>query len=260
MKKFLTQDNKPNKKKILWLILMILAIAVFTASAIMLALKFIPFGENYDGFKNNLSEPTVSLQLPENPIDFAALTATNDEVCGWIRVDGTIIDYPIMQSNIDRQEDYYINHDLEGNRKAAGSIYIQKANNKDFEDPNTLIYGHNMLNGTMFGQLKKFRNKDFFDQNRYIYIYTPGHIYKYEIMSAFVYDDRHILNSFNFFTDDGYQLFLDECINPTSLTRQVKAGVTADIEDRIITLSTCTANSTERYLVVGVLIEDTKTK
>ena len=84
-------------------------------------------------------------------------------------------------------------------------------------------------------------------------------ILKYEIVSAFVYDDRHILNSFNFNIENECQAFFDECMNPTSLTKQVLEGATLDTNDNIITLSTCTSNDSERYLVIGKLVSDTVT-
>ena len=116
----------------------------------------------------------------------------------------------------------------------------------------------------MFGKLydgsgKQFCKKEFFDQHRKIFIYTPGHILEYEIISAFVYDDRHILNSFNFNIESERQKFFDECVNPSSLTKQVLEGATLDTNDKIITLSTCVGNDAQRYLVVGKLISDTKT-
>ena len=220
-------------------------------------------GNNYDEFKNSTpttsTEQTESAPLPENPINFTEVQQKHPNACAWIQVDGTIIDYPIMQSTPEMDDNFYLDHDINGEKKRAGSIYIQKLNHDDFGDPNTLIYGHNMLNGTMFGQLKKFKNKEFFDQNRYIYVYTPGHILKYEIISAFVYDDRHILNSFNFSVDSECKEFFETCVNPQSLTKQVTDDASLTIFDKIITLSTCTSNNSERYLVVGKLISDTET-
>lgn len=221
-------------------------------------------GNKFDEFKNSTPTPstdtTTSETLPENPINFAEIQQQHPDVCAWIQVDGTIIDYPILQSTPEKDDNFYLDHDINGEKKRAGSIYIQKLNHDDFSDPNTLIYGHNMLNGTMFGQLKKFRSKEFFDQNRYIYIYTPGHILKYEIISAFVYDDRHILNSFNFSVDSECREFFNTCVNPQSLTKQVTDDAELTIFDKIITLSTCTSNESERYLVVGKLISDTETQ
>ncbi len=254
----ITPQNR-NKKSVTWLIIFAASAILCTVAIIVLITHLVPVKDDYGDYKNPVSS-TIATEIPVNPINFEALQAENPEICAWIQVDGTIIDYPILQSGINTEEDFYLTHDMNGAQKKAGAIYIQQLNDKDFSDPNTLIYGHNMLNGTMFGTLKRFRGADFFEQNHYIYIYTPGHILKYEIMSAFAYDDRHILNSFNFKNAVEYQSFLDECLNPTSVTRRVREGVTATTSDKIITLSTCTSNETERYLVVAVLIEDTETQ
>lgn len=256
-------DNPtPDKKKInkiIYAVVAAIAAAVLIIALIVLGIKFFGGREDFGDFKNNISS-TSSAVLPANPIDFKEIQAKNPDVCAWIQVDGIdIIDYPILQSAAEADDNYYLNHDINHVEKLAGSIYIQKLNSKDFDDPNTLIYGHNMLNGTMFGQLKKFRNKEFFNENRNIYIYTPGHILKYEIISAFIYDDRHIINSFNFDLETSRMQFFDECTNPTSFTKQVLDGATLDADDKIITLSTCTSNDSERYLVVGKLVSDTQT-
>lgn len=252
-------ESDKNRKKIIYYILIGLASAALAIVLVWLGFKFFGIKEDYDEYKNDPASSTVSTILPANPIDFAAIQEQNSDVCAWIQVDGTVIDYPILQSSPEADDNYYLDHDINGTVKRAGSIYIQKLNQKDFSDPNTLIYGHNMLNGTMFGQLKKFKNKDFFQENRNIYIYTPGHILHYEIISAFVYDDRHIMNSFNFDIENECQEFFDECINPTSFTKQVLEGATLTTSDNIITLSTCTSNDAERYLVIGKLVSDTKT-
>ena len=255
------QPDQKNSSKIIYYIALAVAAALLLASIVTLCIKFFGGREDFGDYKNNLpTTSTSSTVLPANPIDFKSIQAENPDVCAWIQVDGIeVIDYPILQSSPEADDNFYLDHDINGAQKRAGSIYIQKLNQKDFRDPNTLIYGHNMLNGTMFGQLKKFKNKSFFEENRNIYIYTPGHILKYEIISAFVYDDRHILNSFNFDIENECQEFFDECINPTSFTKQVLEGATLTTNDNIITLSTCTSNDSERYLVVGKLISDTKT-
>lgn len=252
-------ENAKNikKKQIIYYVLMAIVAAALLAAIVTFCINYFGGKEDFSGYKNT---STVSTVLPANPIDFDALQAENPDVCAWIQIPGIeVIDYPILQSDADADDNFYLDHDINGASKRAGSIYIQKLNNKDFSDPNTLIYGHNMLNGTMFGQLKKFKNKEFFEQNRNIYIYTPGHILKYEIVSAFVYDDRHIINSFNFELEESRMDFFDDCINPSSVTKQVLDGATLNENDKIITLSTCTSNDSERYLVVGKLISDTVT-
>lgn len=260
-------DPKPenNKsKKIIYYIMMAIAAALLLASIIVLCISFFGGKEDMGGYKNQTSS-TVSTALPANPIDFDAIQADYPDVCAWIQIPGIEqIDYPIYQSAAEVDDNFYLDHNKDGKSDRYGEIYIQKLNSKLFDDPNTLIYGHNMNNGSMFGKLfdgsgKQFCNKEFFDQHRKIFIYTPGHILEYEIISAFVYDDRHIMNSFDFELDTDRMEFFNTCTNPNSLTKQVLEGATLDLDDKIITLSTCTGNDTQRYLVVGELISDTET-
>ena len=103
-------------------------------------------------------------------VDFNGLKAINPEVIGWIQIEGTSISYPIMKG---KDNDYYLKHTFEGNYNAAGSIFIDYTNNSNFEDCNTIIYGHNMKNGSMFGLLRKhFKDRESVP-GRYIWICTP---------------------------------------------------------------------------------------
>lgn len=251
-----------NRKKTKWIILLILSALIFAVCAVILITHLIPPKDDYDEYKNTSSVTGgfSDLVLEDNPIDFAALKAENPDVCGWIKIDGTVIDYPVMRSGDDTPEDFYLNHDMKRTKKSAGSIYIQKYNSSGFTDANTILYGHNMLNGSMFAALKKYRNANFFNENRNITVYVPEHILSYEIFSAFVYDDRHILNSFNFYVEEEHQAFIDECLSPTSLIRNVRPDTAVTTDDKLITLSTCTSAEHERYLVVAVLKQDTLTK
>ena len=208
-----------------------------------------------------VSEPSVSseVELPDNPIDFKKLKKKNSDIYAWIKIPGTSVDYAVLQSYAD-DDNFYLNHDEDKNWSAYGSIYTQRANSTDFSDRNTVIYGHNMLNGSMFASLHKFREKEFFDENKYIYIYTPNHILKYKIFAAYKYDDRHILNSFDFDDDKVWREYLDFVENPKSVIKNTR-DVELKLTDKIITLSTCIGNEdTARYLVQGVLIKDVETK
>lgn len=204
------------------------------------------------------SDPIV--ELPDNPKDFAALQAEMPGIVGWITVPGTVIDYPIMRSAEEQEENFYINHGTDGKYKYAGSIYMQKINQPDFTDPNTVLYGHNMKNGSMFAAVHRFKKSDFFEENQYITVCAPGQVLTYHIYSVFVYDDRHILNSFNFYDPNDYQTYLEYTLDPTSMTKQVREGVEVTTEDRILTLSTCTARDSERLILEGVLVDVQYTK
>lgn len=198
-------------------------------------------------------------ELPKNPIDFKALNKKNKDIYAWITIKNTQVDYPIVQA-YEEDDDFYLNHNINKQYDINGSIYTERANSLDFSDPNTLIYGHNMLDGSMFQSLHKFRDKKFFNKNKYIFIYTKGHILKYEIFAAYKSDNKHILNTYDFSDKEVVKDYFKKAQNPNSLEVNTRK-VNLDENSKIITLSTCIGNETAyRYLVQGVLINDTRTK
>jgi len=190
-----------------------------------------------------------------SPIDFEALWAINDHVYAWITVPGTIIDYPILQHPTD--DTRYLNYNIDGSFGLPGCIYTEKMNAKDFSDPHTVIYGHNMKNGTMFAQLHEFRKSDFFNKNRDIIIYKPdGTELRYMIFAAYIYDDRHLMYSFNFDNKDVYGAYLKSIFDRRDLNANIDKDMVVTNEDRIITLVTCISGQDDkRLLVQAVLIE-----
>lgn len=249
-------------KRRVWLILIVVLVVIAAGSlGIYLWQEFAPNDFDPSGYKK---EPTGSSTaseaavLRDNPIDFTAIRADNEDVCGWITVPDTQIDYPIMQSSR-ASDDFYLDHNVKGNYDINGAIYIQRLNSYDFSDPNTVIYGHNMRNGSMFQNLHNFRDPAFFESHDTFYIYTPGHILTYRIFAAYRYDNRHILNSFNFADKEVFAEYIASCLNPNSMLRSVREGVTVTTDDKIVTLSTCINDARYRYLVQGVLINDEST-
>ncbi len=197
-------------------------------------------------------EPTQEI-LPDNPVDFEGLQALNSDIYAWIYIPNTGIDLPIFQAAQPKDDNYYMHRDVNGNYAYKGCIYTQRANSKDFSDPVTVIYGHHMYDGTMFSNLHYFLDDQFFEDNRYFYIYTPGQIMIYEIVSAFQYDERHILNSFDFSKEEIFQEYIDYILKPRTMVADVRDGVSVTTQDKIVTLSTCINSGTARYLVQGVL-------
>jgi len=188
-------------------------------------------------------------------VNFTELWKINKDIYAWIKIPNTAVDYPVLQSSGD--DAFYLEHNIYGQYAFAGCIYSEKINSKDFSDPNTILYGHNLLNGTMFASLHNFRDPNFFANNEYIYIYLPDRTLVYRIFSAYEYDDRHIMYSFNFDDKEEFAEYLEYAKNPTSsMTYNIReTEVTTD--DTILTLSTCMDNiATSRYLVQGVLVID----
>ena len=195
----------------------------------------------------------------ECPVDFSALQARNSEIYAWIVVPNTQIELPIVQSKAD--DLYYLNRDVDGKYSRLGSLFTQSKNSLDFTDPVTVIYGHNYYTGGMFTNLHYFENADFFNENEFFYIYTPGHKLTYRIVSAYKYDDRHILNSFDFSDLDVRREYFDYVLDPRAMLRNVREGASLELTDKLVVLSTClTGGYNGRYLVNGVLINDEPTK
>ena len=194
----------------------------------------------------------------EIPIDFEELWAINPHVHGWITVPGTEVDYPILQSPPGENQEFYLSHNIERAFCGVGSVFTQDYNSLNFTDRNTVVYAHNMGFGDlrMFGSLYYIVDGEGGLVTEIFTIYTPESILTYQIFAAVVYDDQHIMLEFDFDEMDGLHEFLNKIQRMLDL--RFWDEIEFSEEDRIVTLATCTDRgfSTERFLVVGVLIEE----
>lgn len=200
-------------------------------------------------------------QMPDNPIDFAELKTRNPDIYAWVSIPGTKVDVPILQSTVD--DNFYLDHNADGDYAIEGAAYTQRANATDFSDPVTMVYGHQVQNGSMFTTLHYFEDEDFFNEHDTMYIYAPGRILTYQIVAAYQYDDRHVLNSFDFSKPEVVQEYFDSVLDPASMLVNVRDGVELTADDRIVQLSTCmdvVNRDHTRYLVTGVLIDEQQTQ
>ena len=207
-------------------------------------------------FSAAAEEETVQSEPAEEiPVDFGELQAINPDVYAWITVPGTKVDYPIAQRAGDRE--FYLHHNINGAYEFAGMIYTEDYNTTDFTDANTVIYGHNMHNDTMFTTLHYFEDRDFFDQHSEVIIYTPDDVLHYTIFAAYAYDSRHLMQSFDFSDPEVFDAYLDQVFAIRDMTAYFRDGVTVTAEDKIITLSTCfDGRDDERYLIQAVLTDE----
>lgn len=202
--------------------------------------------------RNKAYENSEDTKAKKNiPIDFDELKKANPDIYAWITIEGTEIDYPIVQSS--DSNEYYLDHAVDGSESSAGAIFTQDYNVKDFSDFNTVVYGHNMHNNTAFGSLKEFRSEDFFSEHDKITVYTENDIFTYKIFSAYTFDDRHLLLSFDYNSEQGRKEYIDSIFNMRNMSSIINDSVDVGTDDKIITLSTCSGN--DRFLVQGVLIE-----
>lgn len=261
------QNSKKPKKKgdIVLTLALIVAVAVFCFAAYNLFHIYTEYKKGTDEY-NNIEQMAVTERDPESTeevsdteqgpqppfdVDFAALQGVNPDVVGWIYIEALDgISYPVVQGE-DNEE--YLHTTYENNYNFAGTIFIDYENSRDFSDCNTLVYGHNMKNGSMFGRLKNFsEDQTTYEKSKYFWIFTPEKDYRYEIISAYttgVNSDTYTLFKG---PGDEFQEYLDTIKGYSEIETD---DTELTIKDRIVTLSTCTGNDATRYVVQGRLAD-----
>ncbi|WP_300843342.1 class B sortase [uncultured Acetatifactor sp.] len=195
----------------------------------------------------------------ENP--YEKLFAQNEDMAAWLVVDGTVIDYPVMQTMED--EIYYLKRDFDGNEDEAGCLILDTDSDLYAGGTtNLIIHGHNMKAGTMFGSLDEYRNEDFYSEHKYMELYTETERRCYEVMAVFYsqvyYTTDQVFKYYQFFQaqdEEGFQDFYEN-VKKMSL---YDTGVTAELGDCFLTLSTCTYHVEDgRFVVVAKEIRRTE--
>ena len=206
-----------------------------------------------EGTQDGSDSAIAGVDIPQKQLDWNELAKVNPDIYAWIYIPGTQVDYPVLQHPTDNT--YYLNYNMNGTRGYPGCIYTEKENSKDFTDFNTIMYGHNMRNKTMFETLHYYEDKAFFVNNPYVYVYRGDRVLVYEIFAAYIAGNEHILYSYDFQTQEGRQNYVDQIEKGTSGNLRDDVEVTAD--SHILTLSTCISGKAKnRYLVQAVLLNE----
>ena len=180
-------------------------------------------------------------------VDFDALKEINDDVIGWIYIRDVDISYPIVKG---ADNDYYLHRTFRKTYNFAGSIFADYENASDFSDPNTILYGHNMKNDSMFGKLDELVEKEQDVEEPYFWILVPGADYCYEMFDMQRVDPFDEIYTLFHGTDETFVQYAEKCAAESSVELPVPQFST---DSRIITLSTCTNDSKARCVVQGVL-------
>lgn len=188
--------------------------------------------------------------FPIVTVDFKSLWEKNPEVVGWIYVPNTRINYPLVQGD---DNSLYVSTGYNLENTSSGSIFMDYRNSPDFTDPNTIIFGHNMKNGGMFGTLKKYEEQEYFDLNLHVYIFTPEKNYKYRLFSAYKTES----GSESYYIEFSSPEKAEEYIEKALAQSLVETELSPSAEDRLIMLSTCTTTVwNQRFVVHGVLVAE----
>ena len=172
----------------------------------------------------------------------------NSHVIGGLMIPGTTVAYPILEHPT--VDDYYLNICIDGTEGYPGSIYTNKMEGQMFATFNTVIYGHNMRDGSYFGALRDFLDEDFLNEHRQIFIYALDGVHVYDIFAVSVYNDKRITD---YFPDDkpaDRQAFLDSLREDSQPGSILLDDVPVDIEGHIVTLSTCITDMHDNRLLI----------
>ena len=192
------------------------------------------------------------IEIPQKNLNWKKLKGVNQDIYAWIYIPGTGVDYPVLQHPSD--DSYYLNYNMNGTRGYPGCIYTEKANSKEFTDFDTVVYGHNMRNDTMFASLHNYEDQTFFNNFPYIYVYTKEKVLVYEIFAAYKTDDAHILHTNDFSTKEGRVSYLESIVKKSKNSPEVKDKIQLSVDSHLLTLSTCVSRQADKRFVVQAIL------
>ena len=192
-----------------------------------------------------VTEPAEPVMLPE----YAALYEQNPDTVGWLKIDGTVINYPVMQTP-DRV-DYYLKRDFNGASSAYGCLYVRETCDVFAPSDNVTIYGHHMKNGSMFGSLKKYRSQSFWEKHATVQFDTLYEQHTYTIFAVFT-TTASVGQGFPYhaFDDAADEADFDEFVANCKSLSLYDTGITPRYGDKLLCLSTCEYSQVNGRLVV----------
>ncbi|MCL2680200.1 MAG: class B sortase [Coriobacteriia bacterium] len=187
-----------------------------------------------------------ALGIPAKGIDWARLREINPDTIGWLYSPGTVIDYPVMRAD---DYSYYLNRLPDRTFNANGSLFLDYNHRPDFSSPISVIYGHHMRSGAMFGTLESYRRQSFFEDHPVMFLYTPRRNYRIDLMYGFVVaEGQWRARAFMFEPN------LPSLLNYAAENTTFRSEVTFTEGDRLMGLSTCSYDfNGARFVVLGIL-------
>lgn len=258
------------KQKKIYGIFMLAATAIFLFAAGRMLQIYLNYQESQKVYeqmeeftqkieKQELPSVEVPGEIPEEnaeqgflQVDFNKLEEINPDIIAWIEIPGLEISYPVVQG---KDNEYYLHHLITGEKHKSGSIFMDFHNQEDLSDRNSIIYGHNMKDGSMFGTLDQYQEQSLYQNYPCFYMYVPGYVYEYQIFSCYEAPTDHPAYTYAFADSEDYGVFLETL----QRSAMYDTGTTVTRENQIVTLSTCVNTRKDyRYLVHGKLKQKIK--
>lgn len=204
------------------------------------------------------TEGTTEKKEYKSPIDFQKIQKDTPDVFSWLKINGTDIDYPVVFHKGDNS--YYLRRNIRGEYDRNGSLFIEDYNKTDYNDPVTIIYGHHMSSGAMFGKLQEiYTNPETFETHQTITVYTPEKMLTYRVFCAVPLDNSHILYYHNFNNSLVFEKYFKEVYETRSLMAVFDENIKIKPGDKVLMLSTCfETDYSRRFVVMAVCEEEIK--
>jgi sortase B len=182
-------------------------------------------------------------------INWDALRTINPDIVGWIMIPGTRVNYPIVQA---ADNDFYLTHLFDKTYSDAGAIFLDSEGETSITGENNIIYGHNLIDGSMFAGLKNYQDQSYFDEHRTVLLATPEQNYRLKIDAVLVCDADDKIRRFGFTDQADYESYVEMLLSYAVLS-ELKPG---EVPDKLYCLATCTdTNYSKRTLVLASVAE-----
>ena len=193
-------------------------------------------------------------EIPDLLPEYEKIYAENEDLVGWLTIEGTNINYPVLQSDTQEDSQFYLTHSFARKKDKNGSLFMDYRNDFLDRDTNIIIYGHNMKSGAMFGSLKQYLNADYLQEHKKVQFDTISEHGTYEVIGAFLsevsYQDEYTFRYYNFLNAKNESEFEAFRVNVMQLDAQKKGTLDAEYGDQLLTLSTCSSYTDEGRMFI----------
>ncbi len=272
MQKSILQELKRRERNRKWILTLCVCVALFSFgylglyyyqtkrlddyASIQQSLKGVPGSAEVTPETLVIHYDDQEIIVPDILEEYKTLFSLNKKLIGWIKIDDTYIDYPVLQTS---NNEYYMNHNFDQEEDKNGSIFLDTNCSILPRSTNLIIYGHHMRSGRMFGQLNKYSSEDFYEEHKYIQFDTIYEKGTYQVMYVFrskIYTESEIVFKYYQFIDASSETEFNSYMREMAEMSLYDTGVTAEYGDELLTLSTCdyyTDNG--RFVVVAKKIQ-----
>lgn len=244
--------KKKSRNSPLRIAVLILCAGVFIFAGIKagkIIMEYKTASDFYDDFTGDVKQvevPEVSdadLVIAPFTVDFQPYIEMNEDFFGWIYLEDSLINYPVVKSKTNTD---YLERLLNHKKNKSGTIFMDLQNDTDLSDGNTIIYGHNMNNGTMFAGLRKYMDPDYYDTHRVFWLLTPEKPYRLDVISAYL--TNKYSDAYSLYNEEGSLLpYLQYTVSESAFISDVDVNTA----EHVVTLSTCTyEQKAGRYVVI----------